>query len=376
MIFSTTKKTLLRAVMLTHSVAVRKSPISMLANILVSVDAAGKLRLQATDTYVGASATADVEVSQPGSVAVPAKTLHDIVKSLPDGDLQWSLSSPTAIQLASGRARFRLHGLEAVDFPPLPDVASEAYASLHVATLADMIAKVSYAMSSDETRPQLAYSLFESDGKVMRLVATDGHRMSIAERSLDVAMASHLSLHSTYELIPSRGLVEIKRLLDDAEGDADARVDVAFKSGYVFVRRSDASISVKIGDPSSFPQYKQFVPKSHDKRPSCSRTELVSALRRVALVASNGVRLSLSSGSLCIAAENASVGEGQEELNADYDGEEFETGLNAKYFLNALSALSCEYVALEMSGSLDPIVVRPRHDVDGVDLALIMPMRM
>lgn len=373
--FSTTKKALLRAVSLTHSVAERKSPMPLLANILVSVDADGKLRLQATDTYVGASAIADVEASQPGSVAVPAKTLYDVVKSLPDGDLQWSLSSSTAIQIVSGRARFKLQCLEPVDFPPLPDVVPEAYASLHVATLADMIAKVSHAMSSDDTRSQLASALLESDGRVMRMVATDGHRMSVIERKIDVPISFHLSLHSTYEAIPSRGLVEIKRLLGDAKGDPDARVDVAFKSGHVFVRRSDARISVKLGDSGGFPPYKQLIPKSHDKRPICSRTDLMNALRRVALVASSGARLSLSSGSLRIAAENADL-QLDEPLNADYDGVAFEIGLNAKYFLDALSAISCEDVALEMGGSLDPIVVRPRVDVDGMDLAVIMPMRV
>jgi len=373
--FSTTKKTLLRAVAMTHAVAERKSPMPMLASILVSVNAEGKLRLQATDMYLGASATADVKVMQPGSVAVPAKTLHAIVKSLPEGDLRWSVSGSCAVEIACGRTRFKISGLHADDFPALPQIVDEAYASLHAATLASMISKVSHSMSGDDTRPQLASILFESDGKIMRMVSTDGHRMSMVDHGIDIAVPDHLSVHSTHELIPAHGVLEIKRLLDEVKDDANARVGVAFKDGHLFVRRPDAEISVRLAG-GEFPPYRQVIPKSIEKRVICSRSMLIDALRRVSLVSSEGVNLSLSSGALCIAAENASIGEGQEDLEVDYDGKVFEIRLRPKYLIESIVALSCGEVALDMSDEMSPVVVKPiEGGPDGDFIGVIMPMR-
>jgi len=145
----------------------------------------------------------------------------------------------------------------------------------------------------------------------------------------------------------------------------------------VFFHRDDIQLSVKLAE-EAFPPYGKVIPQQQSRKVRMGRSQLVEALRRIALVAndkSGGVRLQIESGSLNITSENPEIGEGSEELEVDYAGEAVSIGFNAKYLLDALGCLTSDEVVLELSGELDPGVVRPSHeDVDFV--GVIMPMRI
>jgi DNA polymerase-3 subunit beta len=351
----------------------------ILSNILLSAEGTGALRLAATDLYLGVSALAEGKVEKGGTVAVSARTLFDIVKNLPEGDVQWSTGENHAAEIRCGKVRYRIPGMPGEDFPPLPNAGDAGFSTIDADLVGELIQLTQYAMSTDETRPHLAGALFEGDGKILRMVTTDGHRLCKAERKLEDGG----SMLNFSMLVPHKGIVELKRVIEDAKADrakgdeSKVSIEVANASGNAFFRREGIQLSVKLAD-EQFPPYSKVIPQSHTRRVVASRAKLVEGLRRISLVAndkSGGVRLQLEEGSLRITSENPDVGEGSEELEVDYAGDPLTIGFNAKYLLEVLSALQEDEVALELSGELDPGVVRPVEDGDAFT-GVIMPMRI
>ncbi|HEX5661552.1 MAG TPA: DNA polymerase III subunit beta [Polyangiales bacterium] len=388
---SISKKDFLRGLARTHAVADRKSSMPILSNVLLSADDSGVLRFAATDLYLAVSASAEADVKRAGTVALSARTLFDIVKNLPEGEVKLGLDKHNAVLLRSGKIKFRIPGMPGEDFPPLPSAGEGGFADIDASLLSQLIALTQYSMSSDDTRPHLAGTLFELDGRAVRMVTTDGHRLSKAEVPYEAPTRFSI-------LVPSKGIAELKRLLEDAKSEkrpvssdkgpekndekaeltpaGPAKVGVATVGGNAFFRGQDVQLSVKLAD-EQFPPYAKVIPQSHSRRVIAARDLLVDSLRRISLVASDksgGVRLALEPGKLEIVSENPDVGEGSEELDVDFAGEKVAIGFNARYLLEALQAMTDDEVVIELGGELDPGVIKPVHD--GRFVGVIMPMRI
>ena len=374
---SISKKSFLRGLARTHAVADRKSSMPILSNILLTAEGKDTLALAATDLYLGVAATAEAKVKKGGSVAVSARTLFDIVKNLPEGEIQWTVGENQAAEIRCGKVRYKIPGMPGEDFPPLPNPGKADFAEIDAEVLGELIQHTQYSMSTDDTRPHLAGALFEGDGKIVRMVTTDGHRLSKAETKMgDKAPMLNFSM-----LVPNKGVNELKRLIEDAKGDRkdDSRltVSVATTGGNAFFRREGISLSVKLAD-EQFPPYAKVIPQQQSRRVVVNRGMLMEALKRISLVASDksgGVRLHIEAGNMRITSENPDVGEGSEEMDVDFAGDPLTIGFNARYLLDVLGSLSADDVALELSGELDPGVVRPV--TEAIDfIGVIMPMRI
>jgi len=333
------------------------------------------LRLAATDLYLGVNATVKAEVKKGGMIAVSARTLFDIVKNLPEGEITWTVGENQAAEIKCGKVRYKIPGMPGEDFPPLPNPGEADFAELDADVLGGLIAHTQFSMSTDDTRPHLAGALFEGDGKIVRMVTTDGHRLSKAEvKQGDGAAMLNFSM-----LVPNKGVGELKRLIEDSKADKGSKptVGICTTSGNAFFKRDDIQLSVKLAD-EQFPPYAKVIPSQKGQKVRMGRAQIIEALRRISLVAndkSGGVRLNIKSGVLKITSENPDVGEGSEELDIDYAGDPVNIGFNARYLLDALSCLTSDDVSLEITGELDPGVVTPENeDVDFV--GVIMPMRI
>ena len=372
------KKEFVRSLARTHSVADRKSSMPILSNILLSAEDKKTLRFAATDLYLSVTSTTPANIASAGTIALSARTLFDIAKSLPEGDVSLKVIDNHAAEIRSGRVRFKIPGMPGNDFPPLPSPGNAEFAELVAEDLGGLIALTQYSMSSDETRPHLSGALIEGDGKLVRMVTTDGHRLSKAEykqqgsgRMLNFEM-----------LVPSKGVSELKRMIDESKGsqpkgeEKPVTLHVAKAGGSAFFRHDDVLLSVKLAD-EQFPPYSKVIPKQHSRRVVIARTRLTEALKRISLVAndkSGAVRFEVSEGLVRITSENPEVGEGSEELDVDFAGEAVEIGFNVRYLLDALAALTEDEVALELGGQLDPGVVKPVGATDYI--GVIMPMRI
>lgn len=367
------KKNLLRGLARTHAIADRKSSMPILSNVLLATDGKGTLKLASTDLYLAISTTAEADVKKPGTVAVSAKTLFDIVKNLPEGDIQFTVGANHAAEIKCGKVRYKVPGMPGEEFPALPSAGEAKLSEVDVEAIGELITRTKYSMSTDDTRPHLAGALFEGDGETVRMVTTDGHRLSKAEQKIEGASLKFSML------VPGKGIAELGRVVEDAKADKGkerATLAVGSVGGNAFFRRAGVSLSIKLVD-EQFPPYAKVIPQKQDRRAIVARGALIESLRRISLVASDksgGVRLALEDGKLRITSENPDVGEGSEELDVDFAGKPVTIGFNARYLLDTLSCLSDEEIALELSGELDPGVVKPAKNDSFV--GVIMPMRI
>jgi DNA polymerase-3 subunit beta len=370
------KRDFVRSLARTHSVADRKSSMPILSNILLSTDGDKTLRFAATDLYLSVTSASVAEVKKQGSAALPARTLFDIAKNLPEGDVSLKALDNHAVEIRGGRARFKIPAMPGHDFPTLPTPANVELSALSAEDLGRLIALTHYSMSSDETRPHLAGALLEGDGKLVRMVTTDGHRLSKAEYKQQ-GSGKLLNFHM---LVPGKGVGELRKMIDEAKSaksdDGPASVGVGSIAGNAFFRHGEVLLSVKLAE-EQFPPYAKVIPKTTQRRVTLGRQVLIDALKRIGLVAndkSGAVRFHVESGLLRITSENPDVGEGSEELDVDFAGESTEIGFNVRYLMDALSGLTEDEVALELGGALDPGVVKPVGPTDFI--GVIMPMRI
>lgn len=370
------KKDLLRLVARCQGVADKKSAMPALANVLLAAEG-NTLRVAATDLYLSVSGQTHAEIATAGSVAVPAKDLLERVKAMPDGPVQVIATegAQTTLKAVGSPRRYTLHGIPGGEFPQLPKPTPDAPSlSLPVELLSLLIARTHFSISSDETRPHVNSGLFEWVGDRVRLVSTDGHRLSKMEATVAGSSATATML------IPLKAIAELRRLADEAKAEKDATTVTITQSGpNAFFTVAGMQFSVKLVD-AQFPPYQQVIPQISDRSVRAPRLPFADALRAVSLAASDrtgGVKLSVGPGTLRITSESPESGNGFDELSVDYAGPEVTIGFNAKYFLDVLAAIDDEEVVLGISGELDPAVLRPGTEAsDQSYVAVIMPMRI
>jgi DNA polymerase-3 subunit beta len=370
------KKDLLRLVARCQGVADKKSAMPVLANILLAAEGQ-TLRVAATDLYLSVSGQTAAEIGTAGSVAVPAKDLLERVKAMPEGPVQISTTdgAQTTLKAVGSPRRYTLHGMPGSEFPALPKPAADAPTlDLSVDLLATLIARTHFSISSDETRAHVNSALFEWAGERVRMVTTDGHRLSKMEATVPGSSATATML------IPLKAIAELRRLAEEARADKESSTVAISQSGpNAFFTLAGMNFSVKLVD-AQFPPYQQVIPQVTDRQIRAPRIAFADALRAVSLAASDrtgGVKLSAVPGALRITSESPESGNGFDELSVDYSGPEVTIGFNAKYFLDVLAAIDDEEISLGISGELDPAVLKPAGESSQQSyIAVIMPMRI
>src|SRR5258705_6212215 len=309
------KKELLRLVGRCQGVADKKSTMPALSNVLLSVNGPSELRIAATDLYLAVSGTATgVDVRKGGSVAVPAKDLFERVKMMPDGPIHVATNDgfSTTLKAAASARRYTLRGMPGEDFPALAEPDPKAATlELELELLLKLILRTHFSISTDETRAALNSALFEWDGDRVRMVTTDGHRLSKMELRAPGRQATATML------IPLKAIGELRRLADEAktegskEGDPQ-KVSITQSGPNAFFVIGGTRFSVKLVD-AQFPPYSQVIPQTSDRAIRVPRAPFADALRAVSLAASDrtgGVKLEVTSGAMRITSESPETGAG------------------------------------------------------------------
>lgn len=371
------KKELQKLVGRCHSVADKKAAMPALANVLLAAEGSA-LRVSATDLYLSMSGQTEASVTTAGSIAVPAKDLFERIKAMPEGPIQITTSdgAQTTLKAVGAARRYTLHGLPGQDFPLLPRPAQDAPAlELPVDLLSSLMARTHFSISPDETRAHVNSALFEWSGDRVRMVTTDGHRLSKMEATVSGSAAT------VTMLIPLKAVNELRRLTDEAKSDKSSGPTVSIQQtgSNAFFTISGMQFSVKLVD-AQFPPYQQVIPAAPSRIIRVPRLPLMDSLKAMQLAASDrtgGVKLSLVAGALRITSESPESGNAFDEIAIDYPGGDVTIGFNAKYFLDVLGSIDEEEIALCLSGELDPAVLRPASEnKDSEYVAVVMPMRI
>jgi DNA polymerase-3 subunit beta len=358
----------LAALGLAQTVADKRSNTQpILANVLLRATKDNKLVCSATDMMISVTETIPVEVKTPGALTLGVRYLHNVVRTLPSKPLRIKGLENHWAQVIVGRSEFKLMGQAPADFPELPDPTKGVkFTRVPSHTLADLIQKTQFSVSTDEARVNLNGVLFESNGELGTMVSTDGHRLT----KLSLPLAGPKLERGI--IIPRKGMLEIKRVLDRIDGE----VGIAVDGQHLFVQADELTLSVKLNNVV-FPPYEQVIPREHKRRVTALRDELIDALRRAEVMAPEKtatVRVQLAPGSLQLTADNPDLGVAHQEIEIEYQGEPLVAGFNARYLIEVLEVMDTKQVYMDFQGELDPCVLRP---VDGPDyLGVVMPMRI
>lgn len=366
--FTIQRAPLLEALQKVQSVVEKKNTVQILGNILCTIQKQ-ELSLSATDLEVGIKVTIPVESSQEGKITLSAKHFLDIVRELPDKPLHITRKDNNWVEIVCGKSKFNIVSLSADEYPALPSFEDKTYFDVRTEALTDMITRTEFAVSTDATRYHLNGVFFEHlENGVMRMTATDGHRLSFVDSEVFLKMPEL----KRGIIIPKKGLSEIKKLISDGE----STIGLAFERGYIFLRLNSNYLFVRLID-GEYPDYRLVIPKSTDRVIKMDRQVFTSALKRVSLLAhekSRGVKLTLQKGSLIISSSNPDMGEAREELDVDYTGEVMDIGFNSKYLLDCLNVMTAEGLELHIKDRLSPGILRGTENLNHT--YVIMPMRI
>jgi DNA polymerase-3 subunit beta len=369
------KADLQKELQLCQGVVEKRSTIPILSNVLLKA-ADGRLQIAATDLDVTILSSCAARVTTPGGVTIEAKRLFDIVRSLPDEDVHFTLQENNSILVESGTAKFRLLGLPAEDYPTLPTVnISDAY-TIPLDELKTMVGKVKFAITHEETRFQLNGALLKVQPNKMEMVATDGHRMALINFPSGITGKGKKATDLTI-LVPRKALDEILRL----EGGAEGTVQFGVSENQLFFEAGDRRLLARMIDVN-FPNYMEVISRDNDRRVMVDRERLLSTIKRISLVANErtrAVRFDFAPGKLTVSSTNPELGDARETVPIDYAGQPFFVGLNAAYVMDFLSATDTPSVSLDLKDENSQCIGRPATNAEDLPydyLYVVMPMRL
>jgi DNA polymerase-3 subunit beta len=362
----TTNDKLLGPLQQVTGIVERRHTLPILSNVLITATG-GKVEFLATDLEVQITAGADLENNAEGSVTAGARKLYDILRSLPE-DAEVSLEAKdNRMTVRAGKSRFNLQTLAAADFPRMVE-AKDASKTLTLPqkALKDALGLVQFAMAVQDIRYYLNGVLFSVDKDVLRVVATDGHRLSFASQALG---SDHGSVEA---ILPRKTVIELIKLL----GDTDDPVSLAIGSNQARFSFGGIEIVSKIVE-GKFPDYQKVIPAAHKNTISLDRGTLAQSLNRAAILSNEkirGVRLVFTKDALSIICTNNEQEEAEEGLAVDYDGDPLDIGFNISYLLDVLNHVDSPTVTIAMGDSNSSALVQipGRDDFKYV----VMPMRI
>jgi DNA polymerase-3 subunit beta len=345
-----------------------KTTLPVLANILIETTENG-IRLAGTDLDIAVSTEVGADVEQAGAITVPAKKLAEIARELPSAPVKISATGEQRVTLECSRSRFRLLGLPRDEFPSFPSVKFDDAWRVRSGDLQNLIAHTSFAASTEESRPILNGVLWELRPDRMRMVATNGHRLAKMELTIASAGAPSSDL-----IVPPKALDQIRRLFP-----AEEELEIARGDNHLGFRSPFTAVYTRLIE-GPYPNYEQVIPKDNDRIAMAEKNALTQAIRRMSIIASDQthrVRLSFNAGMVKLAVQTPDLGEAQDEVPINYDGDPLDIGFNANYLLEILRYIPTDDVKLTFKAPERAATLEPEGWNENTKfLCLVMPLKL
>lgn len=349
----------------------RKATMPVLSNALLEARTDGTLRVAATDLDVTFDGTMPARVERPGRITVDGKRLYEIARNLPGEEVALTVDDDQRVLVRCRNSEFVLNGLSADGYPALPSAKGVQTLPIDGAVLRELIERTGFSVSTEESRPNLNGVYFQClGGGRVRMVSTDGHRLSQGER--DLSRGEEIPERDGV-IVPRKGIQEVRRLLDEVGNE----VAFGFLENNLVLRANDLTLFVRLID-AAFPDYTLVIPRTTERKVVLDRAPFLSAIKRISILASertHTMRLELTRTKLTLVSDNPDLGRAKEEMEIDgYEGSDLTIAFNSKYVMEILSVLTGEKVALLLNEALSPGLIR-EHGNDGY-LFVVMPMRL
>lgn len=334
----------------------------------------GQLRLAATDLTLGVSVWMDARLDGQIALTLPAKTLTDIVNSLADSEVQFTVNGKPEVAIKSGTFKGVVRGIEAAEFPAIPEHDVSRGIALDASLLKEMIQATAFATSTEEARPVLEGVQLSLDGSTLSMAATDGFRLAVKKATMPDKVSSK------QVIIPASSLKETLRILSATKPD-QVRLFITSKGSQVVLRADQVQLVSQLID-GRFPDYQMIVPKSHKTRTVLATSDLLKACKQAGIIAREGgnvIQLRVTpgedqDGKVTVLAESGDTGESEVELPATVTGPELTIAFNVKFLQEGLEAIRTCNVVIETTSHKTPAVIRPAGEEEY--LYILMPMHV
>ena len=363
---SCTQENLTRGLNTVSRMVGTRMTLPVLNNILLKTEN-GRLTLSATDLEIGISTWVGAKVDKDGAVTCPARLLSEYTTTNTDKTINMELKE-TTLHLESDHFKANIKGIEASEFPLIPEVKEGISLEVAASELKEGIAKTVFSCAVDETRPVLAGVCLKIADSKMKLIATDSYRLAEKNINLLKKETKNFSI-----IVPQRTMAEVGRLLDDAVENVEIKVG----ENQVYFKLGPTEVVSRLVE-GTYPDYEQIIPKTVKTKVEIDRFGFTNAIKMASFFAresANNVKLVIKKPkTLQIVAVSPQLGDNISELEGVVEGEELEIAFNAKFILDALSVIDKPKIALELAGNLSAGIIRPAGDKDY--LYLVMPLRM
>lgn len=365
--FIVSREAILKPLQLVAGVVERRQTLPVLANVLVVLDG-DQLSLTGTDLEVEivGRVTVDQAISE-GEITVPAKKFLDICRALPDGSVIEFTLDDQKVTVKSGRSRFTLSSLSATEFPAVEQGSNDINFTCEQKEVKRLIDRTAFAMAQQDVRYYLNGMLWEVRPDALRVVSTDGHRLAMCTRPINVDVSE-----PSQAILPRKGVIELSRLLNDSEES----VELTMGPNHIRATTSEYTFTSKLVD-GKFPDYERVLPKGGDKVVIGERAVLKQAFARTAILSNEkyrGVRLLLESGQLTIVANNPEQEEAEDQVAVEYEGDSIEVGFNVSYLQDVTNVLDTDNIKMTLSDSNSSALLEEPENADSV--YVVMPMRL
>lgn len=363
---------LLKSLQHVQSVVERRNTIPILSNLMVSARE-GRVSLTATDMDIAVVDAVPSDIGQDGATTAPAHMLYDIVRKLPEGaEVEIATEDGNdRLSVRTGRSAFSLHCLPTEDFPVMTDGEFSHEFTMPAAELLRLVDKTRFAISTEETRYYLngiyIHAIDGPDGKILRAVATDGHRLARVETALPAGAEGMPGV-----IVPRKAVAELRKLLEDCDDD----VSIALSDIKIRFTVADALLTSKLID-GTFPDYERVIPDTNGSVMTVHGKAFAEAVDRVSTISSDksrAIKLSIGDDKVVLSANSPDQATATEELAIDYVGEAFDIGFNSRYVLDMTQQIDGDTMKFEISDAASPAVVSDSDDQKA--LYVLMPMRV
>jgi len=368
--FSVTKSALLSELTMTQGVIERKTTIPILSNLLVEAHGT-QLTITATDLELSVRTQCESKIHKEGAATIPAKKLLDLVRLLPEGEIKFKLLDNHWVEITSDRKKYKMVGMAKENFPAVPAMP-HALVKIPAATLESLIKRTKFAISQEESRYTLNGGLLILKPDTLAMVATDGHRLALAETEQKLnGLNSEVRV-----MVPKKAMDEVEKLA--AAAGPDAQIAFARDESNLFFQAGHRLLISRILT-GQFPPYEAVLPKENKNIVVLERSELGDAVRRVSQLAdqrSHAVKLALTKEGVEISASSPEYGEAKENIDKEFKGESMAIGFNAQYMLDFLGAAAEGPISIELKDEQSAGLMRPLADENYKYRYIIMPMRI
>jgi DNA polymerase-3 subunit beta len=360
-----TREDLLSPLQSVIGVVERRQTMPVLANVLLSARE-DRLSITGTDLEVELMATSSVSVGAGGDITVPGRKLLDIFKALPEKTSVTLSTEGDRVSVKAGRSRFTLSTLPAAEFPVVDEINAQQTLTVGQGEFRRLIDKTHFSMAQQDVRYYLNGMLLETEGKSLRAVATDGHRLALCETELATRAKGPQQV-----IVPRKGVLELQRVLG-----TEGNLELAVGTNHVRAQVGHVRFTSKLID-GRFPEYGRVIPANPTKLIEADREVLRSALQRTAILSNEkyrGIRLVLKSDLLTLQAHNPEQEEAEDQIEVAYNGDELEVGFNVNYLLDALSAIDNDKVEIGLTDANSSCLIRSPGGTAA--RYVVMPMRL